>query len=87
MIKKTIIVLILFTGTIVYSQEIKTNAQPTILGDVAYFIKNKLVSKEELVVIKPNEIESVNVVKRDTLVDNKKYTAQIFVVLKTPINK
>lgn len=85
MINKTFFILFLFTGTLIYSQNIKTQAQPTILGDIAYFIKNKLVSKEELVVIKPEEIESVNVVKRDTVIEKRRYSGQIFVVLKTPI--
>ena len=82
---KTILALLFFTGTLVYGQEIKTKTQPAILGDIAYFIKNKLVSKEELVIIKPDEIESVNVIKRDTIIEKRRYSSQIFVVLKTPI--
>lgn len=82
--KKILLVITFFVGTLSYSQEIKSNTK-SVLGDTpAYFIKNKLVPKEELVVIKPDEIESVNVVKRDTIIDKKKYTGQIFVVLKSP---
>ncbi len=84
MIKKLLIVIVLILGTKSYSQEIKTKTKSELGNDIAYFIKNKLVPKEELVVIKPDEIESVNVVKRDTIVDKKKYTSQIFVVLKSP---
>lgn len=84
MMKKLLVVIILILGTKSYSQEIKTKTKSALGDDIAYFIKNKLVPKEELVVIKPNEIESVNVVKRDTIVDKKKYTSQIFVVLKSP---
>lgn len=84
MIKKLLIVIVLILGTKSYSQEIKTKTKSALGDDIAYFIKNKLVPKEELVVIKPDEIESVNVVKRDTIVDKKKYTSQIFVVLKSP---
>lgn len=82
--KKLLVVIILILGTKSYSQEIKTKTKSALGDDIAYFIKNKLVPKEELVVIKPDEIESVNVVKRDTIVDKKKYTSQIFVVLKSP---
>ena len=82
--KKLLVVIILILGTKSYSQEIKTKTKSALGDDIAYFIKNKLVPKEELVVIKPDEIESVNVVKRDTIVDKKKYTSQIFVVLKLP---
>jgi hypothetical protein len=84
MMKKLLVVIILILGTKSYSQEIKTKTKSALGDDIAYFIKNKLVPKEELVVIKPDEIESVNVVKRDTIVDKKKYTSQIFVVLKSP---
>lgn len=82
--KKLLLVLALFVGTLSYCQEIKTKTKSALGESIAYFIKNKLVPKEELVVIKPDEIESVNVVKRDTIVDKKKYTSQIFVVLKSP---
>lgn len=84
MIKKLFVVIILILGTRSYSQETKSKTKSALGDNIAYFIKNKLVPKEELVVIKPDEIESVNVVKRDTIVDKKKYTSQIFVVLKSP---
>ena len=84
MIKKLFVVIILILGTRSYSQETKSKTKSALGDNIAYFIKNKLVSKEELVVIKPDEIETVNVVKRDTIVDKKKYTSQIFVVLKSP---
>jgi hypothetical protein len=84
MIKKLLVVIILILGTRSYSQETKSKTKSALGDNIAYFIKNKLVPKEELVAIKPDEIASVNVVKRDTIVDNKKYTSQIFVVLKSP---
>ncbi|MFM1753136.1 MAG: hypothetical protein RLZZ236_75 [Bacteroidota bacterium] len=84
MIKKLFVVIILILGTRSYSQETKSKTKSALGDNIAYFIKNKLVPKEELVAIKPDEIESVNVVKRDTIVDKKKYTSQIFVVLKSP---
>lgn len=77
----------LLVGLFGYSQELKVKTQSSIGNNVIYFIKNKQVFKEELLAIKPEEIESVNVIKRDTLVNNIKYTSQIFVVLKTPIKK
>lgn len=84
MIKKLLLVISLFFGIMSYSQEIKTNTKSALGDNIAYFIKKKLVPKEELVTIKPDEIVSVNVVKRDTLLDKKKYSSQIFVVLKSP---
>jgi hypothetical protein len=82
--KKLLLVITLFVVTLSYSQEIKSNTKSALGDNVAYFIKTKLVPKEELVTIKPDQIESVNVIKRDTLIDKKKYTSQIFVVLKSP---
>ncbi len=82
--KKLLLVIPLFVGTLSYSQEITTKTKSVLGDNIAYFIKNKLVPKEELVAIKPDEIVSVNVVKRDTLLDKKKYYSQIFVVLKSP---
>lgn len=82
--KKLLVVIVLILGTKSYSQEIKNKTKSALGDNIAYFIKNKLVPKEELVAIKPDEIASVNVVKRDTIVDKKKYTSQIFVVLKSP---
>ncbi len=89
----TIIMKLFFLSTIIlvslsgFSQELKTKSKSSIGDNVIYFIKNKPVFKEELVAIKPEEIESVNVVKRDTLVNNIKYTGQIFVILKSPTKK
>ena len=82
--KKLVLVITLFVVTLTYSQEIKSKTKSAVGDNTAYFIKTKLVPKEQLVVIKPDEIESVNVIKRDTLIDKKKYTSQIFVVLKSP---
>jgi hypothetical protein len=82
--KKSLLLIIFFVGAVSYSQEIKSKTKSSLGDNVAYFIKNKMVPKEELVAIKPDEIESVNVVKRDTLVGNNKYSSQIFIVLKSP---
>lgn len=82
--KKILLVITLFGATVSYSQEIKSKVKSALGDNIAYFIKNKLVPKEELVAIKPDDIVSVNVVKRDTLLDKNKYTSQIFVVLKSP---
>jgi hypothetical protein len=87
MIKKLLLVISLFFGIISYSQEIKTNTKSSLGDNIAYFIKNKLIPKEELVAIKPDEIASLNVIKRDTIIDKRRYSGQIFVVLKTSQKK
>lgn len=85
--KKIFLLFTFISATFSYSQEIKSKSTSSVGEDNAYFIKNKLVSKEELVKIKPDEIESVNVFKRDTIIDKRRYSGQIFVVLKAPINR
>ena len=64
--KKLLLLIVFITSSISYSQELKSKTKSELGNNIAYFIKNKLVPKEELVAIKPDEIESVNVVKRDT---------------------
>jgi hypothetical protein len=87
MIKKLLLVISLFFGIISYSQEINSKTKSVLGDDIAYFIKNKLVPKEYLVTIKPDEIASLNVIKRDTIIDKRRYSGQIFVVLKTSQKK
>jgi hypothetical protein len=87
MIKKILTIISLISVTLVYSQEISTKTNSSLGESIAYFIKKRLVPKEELITIKPDEIESVNVIKRDTIVDKKRYSGQIFVVLKQPNSK
>lgn len=80
--KKIFLIGFFLTGISFYGQEIKTKTTSALGDNIAYFIKNKLATKEELIVIQPDEIESVNVVKRDTVIDKKRYASQIFVQLK-----
>jgi hypothetical protein len=85
--KITFIVLLIFMSVNVYSQNLKTKTQPEITGNIAYFIENKLFPNEKLGAITPNEIESINSIKKDTIINGQKYTGQIFVVLKSPLKK
>jgi hypothetical protein len=59
MMKKLLVVIVLILGTKSYSQEIKNKTKSALGDNIAYFIKNKLVPKEELVAIKPDEIQSM----------------------------
>jgi hypothetical protein len=87
MIKNLLLVITFFIGIVSYSQEINSKTKSSLGEDIAYFIKNKLVPKEYLVTIKPDEIASLNVIKRDTIIDKRRYSGQIFVVLKAPQNQ
>lgn len=85
--KKSLILLSLISVAFSYSQEIKSISTSAVGDNNAYFIKSKFVSKEELIKIKSDEIESVNFIQRDTIIDKRRYSGQIFVVLKNRINK
>jgi hypothetical protein len=54
----------------------------TLPEDIAVFIDSNFVKSEVVKSLQPNDIESMNVVKRDTLIDSKKYKGQIFIKLK-----
>lgn len=64
-----------------YGQEVKTTTTSVVKGESAFFIKGKFVPKVALEKIKREQIKSVNVIQRDTIINEKKYAAQIFVVL------
>ena len=50
--------------------------------DIAVFIDSNLAKTEVVKSLNPNDIESMNVIKRDTIIDSKKYKGQIFIKLK-----
>jgi hypothetical protein len=70
-----------------YGQEMATKTQSALQGNIAYFIGNKLVPLDQLKIIKHDDIESSKIVKRDTIINNEKYTSQIFVLLKQTAKK
>ncbi len=57
-------------------------AKETLPDDIAVFVDSNLTKSEVLKSLQPNDIESVNVVKRDTVIDSKKYKSQIFIKMK-----
>ncbi len=54
----------------------------TLPEDIAVFVDSNLTKSEVLKSLQPNDIESMNVIKRDTIIDSKKYKGQIFIKLK-----
>ena len=54
----------------------------TLPEDIAVFIDSNLAKSEVVKSLNPNDIESMNVVKRDTIIDSKKHKGQIFIKLK-----
>lgn len=54
----------------------------TLPDDIAVFVDSNLTKSEVLKSLQPNDIDSMNVIKRDTIIDSKKYKGQIFIKMK-----
>ena len=81
--KKLIFSIAIFSTLSSYSQSTSTEKKKeSIPEDVAVFIDAQLTNSEVLKSIQPNDIESMNVIKRDTDLDSKKYKEQIFIKMK-----
>lgn len=80
--KLIILVLTLFSINVV-AQEVKSEQSSSLPKDVAYFINGRLYLGNDLTKIPQDSILSVNVIRRDTTISQKRYEAQIFVLLKT----
>lgn len=65
-----------------YSQEIKTTQSSAIKGQLVYFVNGKYADSISVRKILPDSILSVKTIKRDTLINSKKFDTQIFVTLK-----
>jgi hypothetical protein len=53
-------------------------------GDSALFLDAMLVSPKTVQYINPDGIASLNVVKRDTIIDNKHFKSQLYIISKNP---
>lgn len=67
----------LFFTTLFFGQNTKTE-------EPAVFIDSNLIARNAIEYINQSEIESVNVIKNDTLIDNVLYQGQLFISLKKP---
>ncbi len=65
-----------------YSQSTTDKKKESLPEDVAVFIDAQLSNSEVLKSIQPNDIESMNIVKKDTVVNSRKYKGQIFIKMK-----
>ena len=81
--KKLILSIAIVFSVSTYSQtNTVEKTKETIPQDVAVFVDTQLTNSEVLKSLQPNDIESINVVKRDTIIDSKKYKGQIFIKMK-----
>jgi hypothetical protein len=81
--KKLILSIAVVFSVSTYSQtNTVEKTKETIPQDVAVFVDTQLTNSEVLKSLQPNDIESMNVIKRDTIIDSKKYKGQIFIKMK-----
>jgi hypothetical protein len=80
--KKLIFSIAIISSLSSYSQSTTDKKKESIPEDVAVFIDAQLSNSEVLKSIQPNDIESMNIVKKDTVVNSRKYKGQIFIKMK-----
>ena len=80
--KKLIFSIAIISSLSSYSQSTTDKKKDSLPEDVAVFIDAQLTNSEVLKSIQPNDIESMNIVKKDTVVNSRKYKGQIFIKLK-----
>lgn len=68
---------LLFITTLFFGQSNKTK-------EAAMFLDSAFISPNTMNYINPDEIESVNVIKADTIINNNHYSGQIYIHSKSP---
>lgn len=80
--KYIFLILTFFVLGSVKAQEIKKSQSSSVSGTIAYIVEGKYMKDSELPKITADQIESVNVIKRDTVIDKRRFDTQIIVKLK-----
>jgi hypothetical protein len=80
--KKLIFSIAIISSLSSYSQSTTDKKKESIPEDVAVFIDAQLTHSEVLKSLNPNDIESMNILKKDTVVNSRKYKGQIFIKMK-----
>jgi hypothetical protein len=80
--KKLIFSIAIISSLSSYSQSTTDKKKESLPEDVAVFIDAQLSNSEVLKSIQPNDIESMNIVKKDTVINSRKYKGQIFIKMK-----
>lgn len=81
--KKIIVSILIVFSVSLYGQTNTSEKTKEIAPeDIAVFVDSNFTKSEIVKSINPNDIESINVVKRDTIIDSRKYKGQIFIKMK-----
>lgn len=70
------------TSNVLKSLNISSKQKSKISTNTIYFVNNKIISNDSLKAIRKTSILSLNIIKRDTIVNEHKFDTQIFVKTK-----
>ena len=76
------IILLLAAANVSMAQSVSSSASSSLPDSTIYFVEGKVLSGEALMQIPYTKIASVDVVKKDTVVNGTLYRARIYVRLK-----
>ncbi len=76
------IILLLAASNVSMAQTVSSSASSSLPDSTIYFVEGKVLSGEALMQIPYTKIASVDVVKKDTVVNGTLYRARIYVRLK-----
>jgi polysaccharide deacetylase 2 family uncharacterized protein YibQ len=80
--KYLLVLIAVLSFGVVKAQEVKITQNSSVPGIGAYIIDGKYIKDSELPKITADQVESVNVVKRDTVIDKTRFDSQIIIKLK-----
>ena len=80
--KYLLVLIAVLSFGVVKAQELKKSQESAVPGNIVYIVDGKFMGDKELLKITADQIESVNVIKRDTVIDNRRFDTQFFVRLK-----
>jgi polysaccharide deacetylase 2 family uncharacterized protein YibQ len=80
--KYILLIITFFIVGSVKAQEVKITQNSSVQGKAAYIIDGKYIKDSDIPKITADQIESVNVIKRDTIIDKIRFDSQIIIKLK-----
>lgn len=63
------------------TKSVEKTQKSSVSGRVVYFVNDKVINNKRLELIPRDSIQSINIIKRDTIVHGEVFNTQIFVAL------
>lgn len=67
----------------VLKKDVSSTLNSSLPDLTAYIVNGSFIPAKNLMNISQDSIKSMNVIKKDTVINNQKYKAQIFIILKS----